>query len=178
MYILERLKFFNQEKRSVSMSQVIKLAKLSGSQFVKSSLFRWSHKKKPDNMLGCLKCYSTNAVFRNESDLVEPRYKKFSYAHSKTNDLHLLSDTIGDRLEAVSQHKSNQIGYTFCMTQVQLKYGELKQQVDAIAQNLLNMGFQKGDRLAIMLPNVLYAFLNLTYMFSFFVKFCINQKGA
>lgn len=34
-----------------------------------------------------------------------------------------------------------------------LSYLELKQRADVISQNLLEMGFQKGDRLAVILPN-------------------------
>ena len=35
-----------------------------------------------------------------------------------------------------------------------MKFAEVKQRVDEIAQNLLSRGFQKGDRLAVMLPNM------------------------
>ncbi len=73
---------------------------------------------------------------------------------SKTNNLHLLSDTVGDRLSVLARNKPNDIGYKFAMHQVGFKFGELKQRVDEFAQNLLQLGFVKGDRLAVCLPNM------------------------
>jgi acyl-coenzyme A synthetase/AMP-(fatty) acid ligase len=97
---------------------------------------------------------SLQSTLINESQLIEPNYKNFSYAHSVTNNLHLISDTVGDRLNVLNQLRPNEIGYKFCMTQTSIKFNELHQRVNEIAQNLLNMGFKKGDRLAIMLPNI------------------------
>lgn len=36
---------------------------------------------------------------------------------------------------------------------VDFTFGEVHQRVSSLAQNLLTLGFQKGDRLAISLPN-------------------------
>jgi len=40
------------------------------------------------------------------------------------------------------------------LTKTTFTFKEVKQRVDEMAQNLLKLGFQKGDRLAIMLPNI------------------------
>jgi acyl-CoA synthetase (AMP-forming)/AMP-acid ligase II len=101
-------------------------------------------------------------VTRNTPKLVSPKYQKYSYAVSKTADLHLLCDTIGERLSTLAAEKPDHVAYKFCVTQTSLKFGEMKQRVDEMAQSLLSLGFTKGDRLAIMLPNV--AELNLTLL--------------
>jgi acyl-coenzyme A synthetase/AMP-(fatty) acid ligase len=46
------------------------------------------------------------------------------------------------------------VAYKFCLTQTSITFGEVKQRIDELAQSLLSLGFKKGDRLAIMLPNI------------------------
>jgi len=40
------------------------------------------------------------------------------------------------------------------MTRQQITFLEIKQRIDEIAQNFLDMGFKKGDRIAVFLPNI------------------------
>ena len=86
--------------------------------------------------------------------LIEPKYFNLSYAMSNSNGLHLMCDTFADRIEIMAKHKPNEVAYKFSMTQQQFKFLEIKQRVDEIAQNFLDMGFKKGDRIAVFLPNV------------------------
>jgi acyl-CoA synthetase (AMP-forming)/AMP-acid ligase II len=62
----------------------------------------------------------------------------------------------------MSTENPNNVAYKFCLTQTSLTFREIKQRIDEIGQSLLSMGFKKGDRLAIMLPNI--AELNLTLL--------------
>ena len=78
-----------------------------------------------------------------------------SYSSSNNaSGLSLLGVTVGDALKDMSIRKPNDICYKFCMTNKSYSFIELKQRVDELSQSFLNMGFVKGDRLAIMLPNL------------------------
>ncbi len=46
------------------------------------------------------------------------------------------------------------MAYKFLLTRTSFTFKEVKQRVDEMAQNLLSLGFKKGDRLAVMLPNI------------------------
>ena len=112
--------------------------------------------------LSCQKHTDNKYVVRDSYDLVSPKFKNYSYAQSTTSKLHLLCDTVGDRLNALASEKPDSVGYKFCLTQTSFTFREVKQRTDEIAQNLLSLGFKKGDRLAIMLPNI--PELNLTLL--------------
>lgn len=86
--------------------------------------------------------------------LIEPKYFNLSYAMSNSNGLHLMCDTFADRIEIMAKHKPDQICYKFAMTRQQITFLEIKQRIDEIAQNFLDMGFKKGDRIAVFLPNI------------------------
>ena len=94
--------------------------------------------------------------------LATPKHTKHSYSTSDTHGLRLLSDTIADRIDALALTSPHETAYRFCLTQQSITFADLKQRTDAIAQNLLHMGFSKGDRLAVLLPNI--PELNLTLM--------------
>jgi fatty-acyl-CoA synthase len=79
---------------------------------------------------------------------------KLSYSSNNTSGINLIGVTVRDALNDVSIKKPNDICYKFCMTNKTYSFIELKHRVDEISQSLLNMGFVKGDRLAIMLPNL------------------------
>lgn len=95
-----------------------------------------------------------NEVLRGQQHLPNAKYEKFSYAMSNTNNLHLLCDTIGDRVASLAELYPNNTCYKFSLTQSSLSFKEIKQRTDEIAQNLLNKGFKKGDRMAVLLPNI------------------------
>jgi len=94
--------------------------------------------------------FGINTVRVNPS-LIEPKFKTFSYTMAKSYDTHLLCDTVGERLNALASEKPNDIGYKFCLTQTSLSFGEMKQRVDEMAQNFLELGFKKGSNLLLLL---------------------------
>lgn len=94
--------------------------------------------------------------------ITNAKHTKYSYSVSDNHGLRLLSDTIGDRIDSLAESAGDQVAYKYCLTQQSITFGDLKQRTDAIAQNLLHMGFKKGDRLALLLPNI--PELNLTMM--------------
>ncbi len=83
-----------------------------------------------------------------------PKHNKYSYANCEMKGLRLLCDTIGDRVEVCAATTPDLVAYKFFLTQQSFTFREIKQRTDEIAQNLLEMGFNKGDRLALMMPNV------------------------
>lgn len=95
-----------------------------------------------------------DTVLRGQKHLYNPKYEKYSYAISETGNLHLLCDTIGDRINTLAEKYPNDTCYKFSLTQSNLSFKEIKQRTDEIAQNLLSKGFKKGDRMAVLLPNI------------------------
>lgn len=93
-------------------------------------------------------------IYRNDLDLVDPAYKRYSYVYGKTERHHPLVDTIDQRMRTMAEQKPNDEAFKFMMSQVSMTFGEVKQRVDAVCGNLSSLGFRKGDRLAVCLPNV------------------------
>jgi acyl-coenzyme A synthetase/AMP-(fatty) acid ligase len=93
-------------------------------------------------------------IIQGNKYLIKPGYEKLSYAMTETSGLRLLPDTVSMRLNAIADEKPNDIAYSYCYLQQNITFLELKQRSDQIAQRLLKMGFKKGDRLAVLLPNV------------------------
>lgn len=84
-----------------------------------------------------------------------------SYKVSDTQGLSLEYDTLSARLSQLAHSLPAQECYVFKQsttssedTRHRFKFAHLRQRVHEFAQNLLNLGFVKGDRLAVMLPNV------------------------
>jgi acyl-coenzyme A synthetase/AMP-(fatty) acid ligase len=135
------------------------------SRFPKNNLNLKSSTKSYILSLNCSEHTGTNYnkyVVRESYDLPDPKYKKFSYAVSQSANLHLMCDTIGERINVLAREKPDYVAYKFCLSQTGITFREVKQRIDEIVQNLLSLGFQKGDRLAIMLPNI--PELNLTLL--------------
>jgi fatty-acyl-CoA synthase len=78
---------------------------------------------------------------------------KKSYAVANS-DLRLRNFVLGEKVDEMASERPNDICYKFCLNQMALTYVEIKQRVDELAQSLLDLGFSKGDRLALLLPNV------------------------
>lgn len=74
-----------------------------------------------------------------------------SYASSRS-DFPLMSKNIREIL--AERATINKPCYEFPHQGVTLTYKDLNEQVNVAAQNLLDMGFVKGDRIAIILPNI------------------------
>ena len=87
--------------------------------------------------------------------ITDAKRYKLSYATSISQfKLHKVIDTVGDRLRVMAQEHPNQVCYKFpFLNNLGLTYGQLYYKVERYAQALLEMGFKKGDRLAVMLPN-------------------------
>lgn len=78
---------------------------------------------------------------------------ELSYQSIEPKGMRLIGQTLYERLTNIARQQPNDVAYKFTLTHVTYTYGELKQRVDELAQSYLNMGFRKGDRLAMMLPN-------------------------
>lgn len=77
-----------------------------------------------------------------------------SYYANTGSDLPLVGQTLQERLNSISALKPNEVAYKFCATQTSFTFLEVKQRVNELAQSYLSLGLQKGDRVALMLPNV------------------------
>lgn len=134
------------------------LSRIAVNNLIKSNLRANNVLRQSKYYLGTVKSKRVsnfdNLVVRDQETLVNPKFLEYSYAVSNTTNLHLLCDTIGERIDTLAQAKPNDISYKFALTQTTFTFRELKQRVDELAQSFLNMGLQKGDRLAIMLPNI------------------------
>lgn len=94
------------------------------------------------------------SVTNRSSQQQPPLHKRLSYEFNQHGDLNMKPSTIGQSLTQMSLDKPNDVAYKFCLTQKSFTFLELKQRCDELAQNLLNMGFKKGDNLAVLLPNI------------------------
>lgn len=100
-----------------------------------------------------------NSIHREELEdtvpnIIHPAHEKLSYRVTSNKGLHLLYETFSHRIDLLAKLKPNEECFIFPYNHRRLTFLELKQRVDEFAQNLLNLGFQKGDRLAIMLPDI------------------------
>lgn len=77
---------------------------------------------------------------------------KKSYA-TTSSEYHLVPNTIREIFEHSTSTHSKKMLYAFPHQGLNLTYEEMRQRVDLLTQNLLELGFKKGDRLAISLPN-------------------------
>jgi acyl-coenzyme A synthetase/AMP-(fatty) acid ligase len=95
---------------------------------------------------------------RNEliDDTMKARtHKNLSYS-STTSDYHLVPDTIKELIDKRSEDSADKLVYGFPHQGGRnLTFGELKQRVNTISQNMLKMGLNKGDRIALALPNTI-----------------------
>ena len=80
--------------------------------------------------------------------------KKISYATSSNLNFNLLVDTIGELIEKRAKEVPSDAAFIFPHNGgLTLSFLELSQRVKTMAQSLLTLGFKKGDRFAIVLPN-------------------------
>ena len=75
-----------------------------------------------------------------------------SYATTVSN-FHLVTETIGNLIDMRSVDHAADMAFGLPHQGILLTYSELKQRVDVIAQNYLDLGFKKGERVAFLLPN-------------------------
>jgi len=78
--------------------------------------------------------------------------KKYSYCCG-TGDEPLLYATIGQALECAAELHPDEDAVVFIHQNVRLSFRQLQREVEAVAGNLLRLGFVPGDRLAIWSPN-------------------------
>jgi len=90
----------------------------------------------------------------NENDVNKSKtHPKLSYQSSTASTVHLFNDTIGGLIDLRSVTHGPQMVYALPHQGITLTYTELKQRVDVVAQNFLDLGFKKGERVAFLLPN-------------------------
>lgn len=142
-----------------------------------------------------LKLLKKLSNYRHNARCISSKINDFcrpSYTHCDTQNLNLIGKTIVECLNDRVSEKPNEIAYKFCLHQKDFTFLELKQRTDEIAQNLLSMGFCKGDRLSIMLPNmpefvlttlacasigVIVALMNPAYQF-LEVEYMLKKTGS
>lgn len=105
---------------------------------------------------------NSSAVITECPQLTKPKHLTHSYSVADNKGVRLLCDTVGERVDVLASTNPGDVAYKFCLTQQGFTFLEVKQRTDEIAQNLLNMGFKKADRMAILLPNIPQ--LNLTLL--------------
>jgi len=78
--------------------------------------------------------------------------ERLSYAYG-TSSQPLLGMTIGEKFDQACQQYANQEAVVSVHQNVRLSYKQLQAQVNAFACSLLQLGLEKGDRIAIWSPN-------------------------
>lgn len=79
---------------------------------------------------------------------------KLSYSNTVNLGAHLRHETFGNLIEQKAKEKPSSLCYVFPHNRgLKLTYGDVEQRVNLMAQNLLSLGFKKGDRIAFILPN-------------------------
>src|SRR5438128_7560396 len=82
----------------------------------------------------------------------EQAERQWSYT-SATSDTPLLGLTIGDLFDQTVEKYSDNPALISRQQNIRLTYGELQAQVNQCAKGLLQMGFQKGQRVGIWAPS-------------------------
>jgi non-ribosomal peptide synthetase component F len=126
--------------------------------------------------------YKTNALVSNASLLRTERFvsmvhisneftiqsytnKMISYATTINMGFNLTPDSIHTLIDDRARQVPNRICYAFPHNRgLKLRYIELKQRVTTLAQSLLNLGFSKGNQIAVCLPH--------TYELAVFILTC------
>ena len=103
-------------------------------------------------------CLSIDVATATNSYLDAAELAKYhthqSYSYSTTtSSFPLVLDTINDYVVKHARNQSSKLAFGFPHQGINLTFGELKQRVDTAAQNLLDLGFVKGDRIAFLIPN-------------------------
>ena len=93
-------------------------------------------------------------ITTNENDIVRSKtHPKLSYQNSTADGIHMFDETIGSLIDSRSLELGSQPVFLLPHQGININYAELKQRVDAVCQNYLDLGFKKGDRVAFLLPN-------------------------
>lgn len=75
-----------------------------------------------------------------------------SYVHG-ANETPLIGDTIGNHLDLIAEKYPNRPAVVVRHQNIRLTYNELKNRTDALAEGLLAIGLQPGERIGIWSPN-------------------------
>lgn len=114
-------------------------------------------KRVPKNASLGRQLFSTTPNQRNKQNLDRELLHSrpnptLSYA-SSFSEFPMALRTTRELLAQKATEKGNKLAYLFPYQGIKLTFSELKERVDSAAQNLLDLGFQKGDRIAFALPN-------------------------
>ncbi|CAF0873115.1 unnamed protein product [Brachionus calyciflorus] len=88
-----------------------------------------------------------------EPDLMKSLTNKKTSHASTISNFHLVNHTLRDLIDINAEQAPNELLFAFPHQRLNLKFGELKQRVDAFVSNLTDLGLKKGDRVAFALPN-------------------------
>ena len=98
--------------------------------------------------------------------------KKFEYSYAYNQfspTMEMVGRTIGEQVSLMANERPTDIAMKFCLTQQTFSFLELKQRVDELAQNLLNMGFIKGFliffSIFFSISSGVYGFVNFGHRF-------------
>jgi hypothetical protein len=97
--------------------------------------------------------YIATNINSNETIIKTYTNNKISYATTSNSDFTLLPDTLRDLLEKRALETPSNISFAFPHNGLKLSFLELEQRVKTMANSFLKLGFKKGDRFAIILPN-------------------------
>jgi acyl-CoA synthetase (AMP-forming)/AMP-acid ligase II len=77
---------------------------------------------------------------------------KKSYATTSSR-YHMIPNTIRELIDQQAEDNPKRLLYGFPHQGLNLTFSDVKERANLLAQNLLELGFKKGDRLAMSLPN-------------------------
>lgn len=79
---------------------------------------------------------------------------KISYSTGSVENYTFMNDTLKDRIDLMASLYPDHVPYIFEQNGgLHMTYMDLKNEVESKARNLLRLGFKKGDRLAMQLPD-------------------------
>jgi fatty-acyl-CoA synthase len=96
--------------------------------------------------------YTTNANIDNAELASFLTHPKLSYS-TTISPFPIVINTINEFVNKNADNEPSKFVYGFAHQGINLTFGEVKQRVDTAAQNLLDLGFVKGDRIAFAIPN-------------------------
>lgn len=103
----------------------------------------------------CLRNHFLKYSTANKTTSWRRGLSNLSYHSNQGTNQPLVGQTLQERLDLIAARRPNDLVYKFCATQTSLTYRELQQRVNELAQSLMQQyDLRKGDRVALMLPNV------------------------
>ena len=103
--------------------------------------------------LACRSLYPTRFASTSSKPVFPPTKLTQSYYHHASN-IPLLYHTVGQQLDYLAADQPNHQCYVFKGEgNKSYTYKSFRDEVDSLAASLIDLGFEKNDRLAVWLPN-------------------------